>query len=137
MFTFILHVNGHFTRVSSEDRGRAIAVETPTGTRPAPNLSKAVRIASEVLGPLMEPIRGSGSAWGLYVAAGDAAAIFGTFPPTPESPSIAPARSDPNTFISRIYSHWANRDNTPLGALDAAGKIIEHYVPKGRAQRAA
>ena len=107
------------------------------GTAFVRNLNEATRIAARVLGPALERAQRTGAAWGLYVSAGEASALFGAWAPAPaSSPQVAGPQPNPSTPIARIYDHWRHRDGSPLGALEAAAKIIAIYAER-RPQAAA
>lgn len=134
-FTLVVHLNGAEHTVTAERRGPAFVVLSDSGSAAARSLHRAIKIAAEIAGPYLERARSSGAAWGLYVAAGDAQARFGTWPPT-VGPQIAAPRSNPSSPVARIHDHWMRRDGTPLGALDAAVKIIEIYSARGQREAA-
>lgn len=136
IFTLISHVNGQLSEVSADRRRRQLVVTIPTGTALARNMHQASRLAAEALGPDLERASRTGSKWALYVSVGSFAATFGRFPEGPASPQLTgpPARS--SEPIARIHSEWERNDGSPLGALDAALKIVEIYAerrPEGAA----
>lgn len=138
LFTLTTQINGDFTTVTAERSGRAIAVQTPRGVSPVRNINQATKIAADLLGPLLEPAGRMGAEWGLYVAVeGGAAALFGRFPPELASPELTGPPAKPADPVAQIFRHWERRDGTPLGALEAALKIIEIYTSRGRVRAAA
>lgn len=136
IFTLTSHVNGSFETVTATRRGAQIVVETRGGPALARNVRQATKLAAEALGPALERAGRTGSAWGLYVSVGGAAAIFGTFPEDPLSPGLTGRPGRPSAPVVQIFNEWERHDGTPLGALDAALKIIEIYAER-RPERAA
>lgn len=136
IFTLTSHVNGNFETVTATRRGAQIVVETRGGPALARNVRQATRLAAEALGPALERAGRTDSAWGLHVSVADAAAIFGEFPEKPMSPSLTGPRARPSEPIARIFHEWKRHDGTPLGALDAALKIVQIYAEQ-RPERAA
>lgn len=136
IFTLTSHVNGSFETVTATRRGAQIVVETRGGPALARNVRQASRVAADALGPALERAGRTDSAWGLYVNVAGAAAIFGKFPEEPMSPSLTGPRARPSDPIVHIFNEWKRHDGTPLGALNAALKIIEIYAEQ-RPERAA
>jgi hypothetical protein len=132
LFSISGHVNGQLMSVSGQRSGGGIALLL--GGRPvaAASLDAALRLVAQELGPQLERAQRTSSAWGVYVAAGTASALFGDpWPlgqPTPAITGPPPKRSAP---VARIHDAWRNRDGSPLGALEAALKIIEAYAERG------
>jgi hypothetical protein len=135
IFTLTSHVNGTFETVTATRRGAQIVVDTRGGPTPARNVRHATKLAAETLGPALERAGRTDSAWGLYVNAG-ASATFGRFPENPLSPTLTGPPARPSEPIVQIFNEWERHDGTPLGALDAALKIIEIYAER-RPERAA
>ena len=135
-FQLLVHLNGEEHSVNVEPRASGYVVIGEGGSTLARNLRQATKAAAEIVGPILERTRSTGAAWGLYVKVGDAAARFGTWPPT-VGPQVNAPINQPPSHVSRIWDHWANRDGTPLGALDAAIKIIDHYSARPRGREAA
>jgi hypothetical protein len=129
IFTLTSHVNGSFETVTATRRGAQIVVDTRGAPALARNVRQATRLAAEALGPALERAGRSGSIWGLYVDAG-ASATFGRFPEDPLSPSPTGPPARPSEPIVQIFNEWKRHDGTPLGALDAALKIIEIYADR-------
>lgn len=136
LFNLRAQVNGREQIVAATRSRQGISIETPGGHQVVRNVGAATRVAAEVLGPALDRAQRSNSMWGLYVEAGEVRALFGEWPPGDDSaPQLHGKRSSPATELSRIYDSWQRRDGTPVGALDAAAKIIEAYskrhVPVG------
>jgi hypothetical protein len=136
IFTLTSHVNGSFETVTATRRGAQIVVDTRGGPALARNVRQATRLAVDALGPALGRAGRTGSIWGLYVNVADAAAIFGEFPEEPTSPRLTGPQARPSEPIVQIFNEWKRHDGTPLGALDAAFKIIEIYAER-RPERAA
>lgn len=135
IFTLTSHVNGSFETVTATRRGAQIVVEARGGPALARNVRHATKLAAETLGPALERAGKTGSAWGLYVDAG-ASATFGRFPEDPLSPTLTGPPARPSEPIVQIFNEWERHDGTPLGALDAALKIVQIYAER-RPERAA
>jgi hypothetical protein len=136
IFTLTSHVNGSFETVTATRRDAQIVIETRGGPALVRNVQQATRLAAEALGPALERAGRTASAWGLHVSVADAAAIFGKFPEEPMSPSLTGPQARPSEPIARIFNEWKRHDGTPLGALDAALKIVQFYAER-RPERAA
>ena len=138
MFALICNHNGELTSVTAEQRGRAIAVNiSGGGTILARSLSEATRKAADLIAPHLDRARRTEAEWGLYVSAGDVSALFGEFPPDPVTPTITGPPAKRSSEVARIHDQWAHRDGSPLGALDAAIKIIQIYAERSTHRRAA
>jgi hypothetical protein len=130
IFTLTSHVNGDFAVVAAVRRGRQIVVTTPAGTSLARNVHQAVRLTAEALGPALERAGKTSSEWGLHVSAAGCAALFGRFPEAAASPQLTGPQAKPSEPIAHIFKEWKRHDGTPLGALDAALKVVEFYVDR-------
>jgi hypothetical protein len=135
IFTLTRHVNGDFDTVAAVRRGRQIVVTTPVSTSLTRNTSQATRLAAEALGPAFERAGKTSSEWGLHVAIGGYAALFGRFPERAASPHLTGPVAKPSEPIAHIFNEWKRHDGTPLGALNAALKIVEIYAER-RPERA-
>jgi hypothetical protein len=136
IFTLTSHVNGDFATVTSARRGRQIVVTTPAGTSLARNVNQATRFAAEALGPGFERAGKTNSKWGLHVGVGGYAALFGRFPEGAASPQLTGPQAKSSEPIAHIFNEWKCHDGTPLGALNAALKIVEIYAER-QSERAA
>jgi hypothetical protein len=119
--------------VSAEGGNGGLAVSTPQGTRRAPNLARAIRLACEVIGPLMEAGDKTGEGWGLLVVAGSVSVAYGNWPaglPREPGPELA--------LLRRILSEYRPGDGA-RAALQNAAKVIEAYADQNhqRFRRAA
>jgi|SRR6187399_2595551 len=130
IFTLTSHVNGDFAVVTSARRGRQIVVTTPVGTSLAGNVHQAVRLAAAALGPALERAGKTSSEWGLHVSVAGYAALFGRFPEAAASPQLTGPQAMPSEPIAHVFKEWKRHDGTPLGALDAALKVVEIYADK-------
>jgi hypothetical protein len=135
IFTLTSHVNGDFDTVTAARRGRQIVVTTPSSTSLAGSTSQATKLAAEALGPAFERAGKTSSEWGLHVGVGGYAALFGRFPEGAASPQRTGPLAKPSEPIAHIFNEWKRHDGTPLGALNAALKIVEIYAER-RPERA-
>ncbi len=138
MATFELRTqsNGIETTVKAFGRSGRYVIETPTGPVQAPALADALRRAAEHIGPVLARAARTDSAWGLYVTAGGAHALFGEWIPADTRPQFVGDPPTRKTKVSRIYYEWKNHDGTPIGALEAAVKIIELYAERSEVRAA-
>lgn len=130
IFTLTSHVNGDFAAVTAARRGRQIVVTTPVGTSLARNVTQAVRLAAEVLGPALERAGKTSSEWGLYVSVAGYSALFGRFPAGAASPQLTGPYAKPSEPIAHVFKEWKRNDGSPLGALNAAFKVVEIYAER-------
>jgi hypothetical protein len=89
-------------RVSLENTLGGLVVSTPTGPVRARNVSEAARIAARVLGSVLGRAQRQGLPWGLKVAIGQVAAVYGSWPllTGPREVGVRPS------LIGRIRRMW-------------------------------
>ena len=119
----VLGVEHH---VSVDQTPNGLIVNGPSGGLRARSLAEAARIAARELGSFLERAQRKGVPWGLKVAVGEVAAVYGAWPlmPGPAEPRPRPSS------IARIRRLWRDSDG-PLGALENALKIVEAYLGRG------
>ncbi len=138
MSHFILraHVNAVEISVRGEHRPGGWMLTTPGGPTRARSLADAIRKAAAVIGPKLQKAQATSSVWGLHIAAGGAEALFGEWMPVEARPEFVPDPPTRKSEIQRIYAEWQRHDGSPLGALEAASKIIEIYAEHPQAMAA-
>jgi hypothetical protein len=115
--------------VTAEYRCGVIVVETPGGPVFAHSLARAVSIACEAIGPLMERADRAGEGWGLMVSAGPASVAYGNWPSSP------PREPTPQLEgLRRILDQYRPGDGA-RGALNNAAKVIEAFAEHQRRRR--
>ena len=103
----------------AERRGRMLVVSTTTDSRRVRDLSQAIRLACETVGPLMERGDKIGEGWGLLVTVGTVCVAYGNWP------AGLPGRPDPRLEdLRRILAEYHPRDGG-RAALANATKVIE------------
>ena len=135
-FTFRVHINGVETSVTAQRWGRGWVVRSDGSPTQARSQAEAIRRASEVVGPVLAKAQSSGAVWGLAVSVGGAEALFGEWIPVEAVPSFVPDPPTRKSQIQRIYQHWQRHDGSPLGALEAACKIVEIYIDRPQSKAA-
>jgi hypothetical protein len=128
----VFELNAQFL---TEDRGAtavyrrgAIVVETPSGPHVARTLSGAIKIACDVVGPLMERGDRAGEGWGLMVRAGEASVAYGNWPAGP------PGEPGPELEgLRRILDQYRPGDGA-RAALNNACKVIDAFAERRRGQ---
>jgi len=114
--------------ITAEYRRGAIVVETPSGPHVARTLGGAIKIACDVVGPLMERGDRAGEGWGLMVRAGAASVAYGNWPAGP------PREPGPELEgLRRILDQYRPGDGA-RAALNNACKIIEAFAERRRSQ---
>jgi hypothetical protein len=128
LFSLDAQVLGIEHHISVEDTAAGLIVSTSNGRTRARSFSEAARIAARELGSFLERAQRQDLPWGLKVAVGPVAAVYGSWPllPGPAEPRPRPS------LIARIRQLWRDTDG-PLGALDNAIKIVEAYRGRARA----
>lgn len=115
-------------RVTAEYRRGAILVNTSNGAHVARSLSKAVGIACEAVGPMMERGDRAGGGWGLLVKAGPACVAYGNWPGGPPG--------DPGPELEglrKILNQYRPGDGA-RAALNNAAKVIEAFAQRRRGE---
>jgi hypothetical protein len=116
---------------SAERMGSMFVVNTPAGPRRAKDLSRAIRIACEEIGPLMERGDKAGEGWGLLVSAGPACVAYGNWPTGP------PREPGPELEgLHRILAEYRPGDGARAALVNAI-KIIEAFAERRRLRQAA
>jgi hypothetical protein len=126
LFSLDAQVLGVERHVSVERTASGLIVNGPDGAKRARSLAEAARIAARELGSFLERAQRKGAPWGLKVAVGQVAAVYGAWPlmSGPAEPGVRPS------LIARIRALWRDSDG-PLGALENAIKIVDAYVGRG------
>jgi hypothetical protein len=124
----VFELNAQFIEESSnalaERRGSLLIVSTSAGTRPARDLSRAIKIACEEIGPLMERGDKVGEGWGLLVTAGAACVAYGNWPagsPREPGPELEGLR--------QILAEYRPGDGA-RAALGNAIKVVEAFAER-------
>jgi hypothetical protein len=122
----IFELHGQFiTRtavVTAEARNGGLVVSAPQGICRARDLTRAIRIACDVIGPLMEAGDKAGEGWGLLVVASSVSVAYGNWPagvPREPGPELE--------LLRRIVSEYRPGDGA-RAALRNAAKVIEAYA---------
>ncbi len=123
LFSLDAQVLGVEHHVFVDQTPAGLIVNGPSGGRQARSLADAARMAARELGSFLEAAQRHGQPWGLKVAVGEVAAVYGSWPllSGPAEPRPRPS------LIARIRRLWRDSDG-PLGALDNAIKIVEAYL---------
>jgi len=129
IFSLDADVCGVKHRVSAESTAAGIVLMSPTGQQRARSLGEAVRLAAREIGLFLQRAENQSVPWGLHVSAGQAAAVYGCWPPLMGPPVDARPRP---SLIARIRRLWRDGDG-PIAALDNACKIIDAYTARARA----
>lgn len=126
----VFELNAQFIQetasATTERRGRVLFINTSAGIRRARDLSQAIRIACEEIGPLMERGDKAGEGWGLLATAGPACVAYGNWPagfPREPSPELEGLR--------QILAEYRPRDGA-RAALANAVKVIEAFAERSR-----
>jgi hypothetical protein len=85
MFSLTAQVLGQQYAVEATWDGGTIVVQAPAGTAHARSIDQAVDIARRHLGVILQRAERPGVPWGLHVAAGGVAAVYGEWPMFPRS----------------------------------------------------
>jgi nitroreductase len=110
----------------AERQGRMLVVRTTTHSRRVRDLSQAIRLACEAVGPLMERGDKTGEGWGLLVTVGTVCVAYGNWP------AGSPGRPDPRLEdLRRILAEYHARDGA-RAALANATKVIEALTKNPR-----
>jgi hypothetical protein len=110
--------------VSATRRGGVFALDTPAGPVVARTLTKALRSACEIIGPLMERGDRAGEGWGLLVTVGGVCVPYGNWPQGP------PAEPSPEIEgLRRILDEYRPEDGA-RAALNNAAKIVEAFAAR-------
>jgi len=129
LFSLNADVCGVKHQVSADQTHAGIVVISPTGQARARSLAEAVKIAAREIGMFLQRAERPGIPWGVYVSAGQVAAVYGMWPPLMGPPSDS--RPRPNE-VARIRSLWQDGDG-PLAALENACQIIEATIRRRHA----
>lgn len=128
LFSFDAQVLGVEQHVSVKQTAAGLIVSSPNGRTPARGFADAVRIAARETGSFLERAQRQDVPWGLKVAVGQVAAVYGSWPllSGPAEPRPRPS------LIARIRRLWRDTDG-PAAALENAIKIVEAYRGHARA----
>jgi hypothetical protein len=124
IFSLQIQVAGRQHSASAETDGATITVATDVSRVTARSVREAVRIANDYVGPLLRTADRNKLPWGLHVAVGEVAAVYGAWPLLPGPTATDRTREELVSKIRREY-----RDgSSATAALENADRIIDAYT---------